>query len=150
MRRKGRLALSKGEGEGEGRSIASCVCELQPLTLVLSPCQGERRNNAVELTANEHYGVHADTFETNSAVIEQNLVYVRKANAGRRKVYCRLRSFSSYPNLDDRLARFDDIGRVGKAFRQAAEKNRLAVCAPQLKRGARDTRELPRKLANQV
>jgi hypothetical protein len=40
----GRLALRKGDGEGEGQSEQSDMCQFQPLTFVLSPCQGERRD----------------------------------------------------------------------------------------------------------
>src|SRR6516162_2479724 len=43
---KGRRALPKGEGVGEGFSMHLVrLRKLQPLTSVLSPCQGERRNN---------------------------------------------------------------------------------------------------------
>jgi hypothetical protein len=44
--RKGRLALPMGEGEGEGfLDLRRVSAKLQPLTLVLSPRQGKRRNN---------------------------------------------------------------------------------------------------------
>jgi hypothetical protein len=47
MRRKhaGHLALCKGEEEGEGQEEGR-PCDCQPLTSVLSPLQGERRNYA--------------------------------------------------------------------------------------------------------
>jgi hypothetical protein len=49
MRRKhaGHLALCKGEGEGEGEGQEEGrPRDCQPLTSVLSPLQGERRNYA--------------------------------------------------------------------------------------------------------
>ena len=42
---EGGLALLKGEGEGEGCSMRLVCGTQKPLTLLLSPCEGERRNN---------------------------------------------------------------------------------------------------------
>ncbi len=42
----GRLALQQGRGGGAGLIRASDACERRPLTSVLSPSQGERRNYA--------------------------------------------------------------------------------------------------------
>jgi hypothetical protein len=43
----GRLSLRKGEGEGEG--VSRTAAETEPLTFILSPSQGERREKAVIL-----------------------------------------------------------------------------------------------------
>ena len=40
----GRLSLRKGEGEGEGSFKPLATVGLEPLTSILSPQQGERRN----------------------------------------------------------------------------------------------------------
>ena len=44
MLREGRLSLFEGEGEGQG--LSRTVAETEPLTFILSPSQGERREKA--------------------------------------------------------------------------------------------------------
>ena len=44
IRAEGRLSLHEGEGVGEG--LAKTAAEIEPLTFVLSPSKGERREKA--------------------------------------------------------------------------------------------------------
>ena len=50
--RYGRLSLLKGEGEGESFSGNLVPAELEPLTSILSPCEGERQSALSKLPRN--------------------------------------------------------------------------------------------------